>query len=239
MAKYVFCPWMPPTLEGVKNVAKTIHERTKGWTKAREKKGKEGYTFVCWMGKKDTCSIDGQPPQGKVTLKDDDQVYIKGHHQAGASFISDITKQEEDESEGTFKAIMLKPEDLAWRFFDCFDAPITWLGKIKFYNCSSGRDGGASFAKPAADRLRAYLPIATYIGYKLDLSQLYTKYSVPESELEEEKASLRAMLLNTHTSPIIERRKVGLTKVQLPGKKKAEYVSSNIRAKNLQVEIRL
>jgi hypothetical protein len=237
MAKYVFCPW-PPT----NSVAKTIRERTKEWTKERAAKGKEGYDFVCWMGK--TVQV-----HTKIGLMDDDQVYIKGHHQQGEGFISDVTKQEEaeiqksqdQERHGKFYATKLKPEDLAWRFFDCFEAPITWLGKIKFYNCSSGANGGASFAKPAADRLRAYFPLATYIGYRMDLSQGYTNYNVDERELPEGKQEVRSLqrLLGEKVPPIQERRKQGVKSVVMQRGGKPVALPMDIRAKKLQEEIRL
>jgi hypothetical protein len=237
MARYVFCPWPPPerAQKGGKNVVDIISKRTDEWSRERELKGKEGYTFVFWMENQGNWVQGGEPQEGKITLKDGDQVYIKGHHQAGLGFISDITKQEDDEianlSKIAKKAFVekygllrpggnkaeqqrllehrllervrtLRPEDLARRFFDCFQAPKTWVGKVKFYNCSSGANGGASFAKPAADRLRALWPNATYIGYAEALQQEYGDYNP-----DDQKEQLRKML--EELPPNIERRKLG------------------------------
>jgi hypothetical protein len=111
------------------------------------------------------------------------------------------------------RARKLMPEDLARRFRDCFQASPEFTGKIKFYNCSSGYNGGASFAKPAADRLRASWPKAKYIGYTEPLSQKYGDYSPSEFD------SLQALLANSGLAGTEtmaegerpERRKLGLT----------------------------
>ena len=135
----------------------------------------------------------------KITLRNNDQVYIKGHHQSGLNFISDITKREDarirarnieirsknrrtrkenrrirkENEHAALKEIVhrtramrpLDPAELTRRFCDCFEASEMFTGKIKFYNCSSGKDGGDSFAKPAAGLLRACFPNALYIAY--------------------------------------------------------------------------
>ena len=168
----------------------------------------------------------------KIILQNNDQVYIKGHHQSGLDFISDITKKEDErirrENRGILKANEhaelkkiihrtrpmrpLDPAELARRFSDCFEASPTFTGKIKFFNCGSGVNGGASFAKPAAGLLRAYFPDALYIAYEDDLLQAYGNYypDGPSTRDSEE--------------PKTERRKLGAT--------------THKRAKDLQVILR-
>ena len=106
----------------------------------------------------------------------------------------------------------LDPAELARRFSDCFEASPTFTGKIKFFNCGSGVNGGASFAKPAAGLLRAYFPDALYIAYEDDLLQAYGNYypDGPSTRDSEE--------------PKTERRKLGAT--------------THKRAKDLQVILR-
>jgi len=170
--------------------------------------------------------VGGQYHDGKITLQNNDQVYIKGHHQAGLDYIVDITRQEDADAKekGTLGARKLYPGELVRRFCHCFQPSPTFTGKIKLFNCSSGVNGGESFAKPAASLLRAFWPKATYIGYTDVLLQQYGNYSVPDSELGD-KGKLRALLrsLGDEVPPIIERRKLGK--------------NTGVRAKNLQIEI--
>jgi hypothetical protein len=241
MARYVFSPWDPIRKKGdaAEDVAKTIVTRTDAWNEERRKKGKadsELYKSVYWMG--DGGYVEGNVPVldgKKITLGNSDQVYIKGHHQSGLNFISDITKQEDDRirernrgirrenkrirkenkriqlanQHAELKKIMhrtspmrpLDPAELTRRFCDCFEASRTFTGKIKFYNCSSGKGGGNSFAKPAAGLLRAYFPNALYIAYEDDLSQLYGNYypdGPPTKDSEEQKPERRKLGTTTH-----------------------------------------
>lgn len=188
---------MPAGLYG-KSVADVICKRTDKWNAERAKKNKEQYTYVGWMP-------EDMP---KITLSGSDQVYIKGHHQAGLGFISDINAEEEEQKVGkkklTVQAIRLEPKDLAARFCHCFAGEVGFTGKVKFFNCSSGVNGGASFAKKAAVMLRAHFPKATYIGYEDKLSMGYGDYN-PDSEDEQLRKLLR------QEEPSLERRKMGTT----------------------------
>jgi hypothetical protein len=110
----------------------------------------------------------------------------------------------------------LDPAELVRRFHDCFHASSTFTGKIKFFNCSSGVNGGASFAKPAAGLMRALWPKATYIGYKDDLQQQYDDY-YPHGSVKDNDPTVKS-------SEESERRKLGMT----TGK----------RAKDLQIKLK-
>jgi hypothetical protein len=85
------------------------------------------------------------------------------------------------------------------------DMSKTFTGKIKFFNCSSGVNGGASFAKPAADLMRAFWPQAIYIGYTDDLLQEYGDY---DDGLNALRAAAAALDGSVWTAP---RRKLGKT----------------------------
>jgi hypothetical protein len=214
MTRYVFSAWMPERQSG-KDVAEIIGKRTDEWSEERKKKNKEGYTFVCWMGEEGLCLVGQKPADKKITLKSDDQVYIMGHHKAGLSFIADIDAEEQEEKRSKqsdkkkYKATKLTPEELLRRFHHCFHRSKSFIGKIKFFNCSSGVNGGASFAKPAADKMRAFWPKARYIGYEDVLYQQYGDYSPPDDGL----GDLRALLvgLDGFQPERSERRKLGKT----------------------------
>jgi hypothetical protein len=199
MTRYVFSAWMPDGQVG-KSVAEIIAKRTAEWNKERTAKGKDGYTFVCW-----------QPEEmDKIKLSGDDQIYIKGHHGAGAAFISDFDSWNQQQVQGgqavVVAATTLDPKKLTSRLHHCFHRSTSFKGTIKFFNCSSGVNGGASFAKLAADRMRSFWPKAAYIGYAAPLAQGYGDYTVPaNSELQ----SLQ-WLLNGTPAPV-ERRKLGST----------------------------
>jgi hypothetical protein len=177
-----------------KSIAELIQTRTNEWNRERAAKGKSGYTFVCYQPE----AMD------KISLSGDDQVYIKGHHGAGAAFISDFDSWSQTQTQRGQKvevaATTLDPKKLTRRLHHCFHRSKSFKGKIKFFNCSSGANGGASFAKLAAVRMRAFWPQAEYIGYSETLLQRYGDYT-------DELASLRA-LLNDLPAPI-ERRKLG------------------------------
>ena len=63
-------------------------------------------------------------------------------------------------------------------------------------------NGGASFAKKAADMLRAHFPRAIYIGYEDDVQQTYGDYCP-----DDEKEQLRKLWAGE--DPRLERRKLG------------------------------
>jgi hypothetical protein len=230
MPRYIFSPWDPLVRadgkkEVVRDVSTVIVTRTDQWNKERRMKNKGEYTFVCWISD-DGFLVNNRPADGKITLKDDDQVYIKGHHAAGLDFISDVTKREnraikevnkgirkenrrakEENKEAPKKPRLttmrkLTPEELVRRFQSCFNQSEKFTGKIKFFNCSSGVSGGISFAKPTADRMRAFWPHANYIGYEDDLKQEYGDYIA-----NPEVFSLKQML-QPDLRP--ERRKLGV-----------------------------
>ena len=149
MPKYVFCPWARPSEGSAEegsakpgHIADKIFELTKGWNLEREKKSKVGYILVCWEGVAKRPLIIGRGSRGKRTedgkilLTDEDQVYIEGHHEEGKGYITAIHAEESG------SAYALPPAALARRFEDCFEASSTFTGKIKFYNCSSGVNGG-------------------------------------------------------------------------------------------------
>jgi hypothetical protein len=244
MAKYVFSPWDPIRKKGdtAEDVAQTIATRTKEWNEERRKKGKkesELYIPVYWTG--DGGYVVGNKPVDdgkKITLQDGDQIYIKGHYQAGLTFIADITKREDErirkQNQGIrrenrrirkenkriqqanepaeLKKIIhrtrpmrpLDPAELARRLSGCFEASETFNGKIKFYNCSSGVDGGEGFAKPAAGLLRACWPDALYIGYQDDLSQQYGDYHA-EQKTERRKLGMKTRKRAKDLQVIIEK----------------------------------
>jgi hypothetical protein len=190
--RYVFSAWMPEGQTG-KSVAEIILRRTNEWNGERALKGKDGYTFVCF-----------QPEEiEKIKLSGDDQVYIKGHHAAGADVISDFNSWSQTQTQRgqtvDVAATTLDPKQLTRRLHHCFHRSSTFSGKIKFFNCSSGANGGASFAKIAASRMRAYWPKAMYIGYSEPLEQSYGDYT-------DEVVQLRALM---NGSAPIERRKLG------------------------------
>jgi hypothetical protein len=230
MPRYIFSPWDPLVRtdgkkEVVRDVSTVIVTRKDQWNNERRKKDKEEYTFVCWICD-DGFLVNSRPADEKITLKAGDQVYIKGHHAPGLVFISDVTKQENRAIKEVNKGIReenrrareenkkapkkprltkmrkLTPEELVRRFHHCFNQSEEFNGKIKFFNCSSGVNGGISFAKPAADIMRALWPRATYIGYEDDLKQEYGDY-IADPEL----FSLKQML-DPDLRP--ERRKLGI-----------------------------
>ena len=212
-----------------KDVAEIIGTRSKEWSEERQAKGKEGFTFVCWMGGERQFFLGTKSMEKKITLKSVDQVYIMGHHRAGLKFIADIDHQEQEEKRGKqaakqkYEAIKLTPRELVRRFHHCFHRSSSFTGKIKFFNCSSGVNGGVSFAKPAADRKRAFWPKAAYIGYEDVLYQRYGDYN-PPSEFDD----LRALLVGLEgfgeiEQPRPERRKLG--------------VNTGKRAKHLQIHL--
>jgi hypothetical protein len=108
----------------------------------------------------------------------------------------------------------LDPAELVRRFHHCFHRSKAFTGKIKFFNCSSGVNGGISFAKPTAGLMRAFWPNATYIGYEDDLQQQYGDYH-PHGSVKDTDP--------TGSSEEPERRKLGMT----TGK----------RAKDLQIKL--
>lgn len=179
MKRYVFSPWMRELPVG-KRVTDIIEKRTGEWNKERRKKGKEEYSFVYWEPKNNS----------QVKLEAADQVYIKGHHKAGLDFISDINVEEMEQKlragkpKEVVQAKKLKPEDLAGRFSHSFEASDAFTGKIKFFNCSSGVNEGKSFAKIAADRLRAFFPKAQYIGIRTFVMQIYKSATTSGAEYE-------------------------------------------------------
>lgn len=195
MARYIFSAWMPEGARG-KSIAEIILARSNEWNQERRAKGKEGYIYVGWQPEK----------MDKIKLSADDQVYIKGHHSAGLAFISDISSSEQLQrhrgNEVTFKATRLDPKKLTRRFHHCFHRSDAFKGKIKFFNCSSGVNGGESFARIAAARMRAYWPNAVYLGYADDLQQSYGDYDPPP--VEDELENLRNLLAKG-------RRKMGKT----------------------------
>jgi hypothetical protein len=171
----------------------------------------------------------------KILLTGEDQVYIQGHHLKGLDYIADVDPEELKKSEGELTVIALGPHQLTRRFCDCFQSSETFTGKIKFYNCQSGVDGGALFARPAATMLRASFPNALYIGYKGTLSQAYGNYALTWNEIGPKVFAKRARLRRFGAAvapiaavPITERRKLGLTKKGVP---------TGQRAKQLQVDI--
>jgi hypothetical protein len=229
MPRYIFSPWDPLVRtdgkkEVVRDVSTVIVSRKDQWNNERRRKDKGEYTFVCWISE-DGFFVNSRPTDEKITLEAGDQVYIKGHHAAGLDFISDVTKQENRAIKEVNKGISeenrrareenkkarkkprlttmrkLTPQELVRRFHQCFNQSEKFTGKIKFFNCSSGVNGGISFAKPAADRMRAIWPHATYIGYADDLKQEYGDYIA-----NPEMFSLQQML-DPDLRP--ERRKLG------------------------------
>lgn len=227
MARYAFSAWIPDRQRG-KDVSEIISTRSDEWSEERKTKGKEGYTFVCWMGGEGQLMVGQKPAAKKISLKSDDQVYIMGHHKAGLDFIVDIDHEEQEEKRGKtakkqYKAIKLQPEDLVLRFHECFHGSKSFTGKIKFFNCSSGVNGGVSFAKPAADRMRAFWPKAQYIGYEDVLLQQYGDYTPPDDGLGDLRALLSGFEGYEPQRPQPERRKLGKT----TGK----------RAKHLQIRL--
>lgn len=192
MTRYIFSAWMPDGQVG-KSIAELIQARTNEWNRERAAKSKPGYTFVCYQPEK----------MEKIKLTGDDQVYIKGHHGPGARIISDFDSWNQTQvhrgQQVVVTATTLDPKRLTRRLHHCFHRSKSFAGKIKFFNCSSGVNGGASFAKIAADRMRAFWPKASYIGYDATLLQRYGDYT-------DELASLRALLAGTPAP--IERRKL-------------------------------
>jgi hypothetical protein len=142
-------------------------------------------------------------------------------HSVGLDFISDITRGEENTIKELNQRIeqqnkqanenkpllegmrSLTPKELVLRFHNCFHRSRNFTGKIKFFNCSSGVNGGASFAKPTADLMRAYWPRAEYIGYKDDLLQEYSDYIANPEVFDLQK--------QLGLNPRPERRKLGKT----------------------------